>query len=227
MVVTHRGGFTIVELMIVILVLTVLATLAIPNMVSSRMRANETSAIGILRTVCAAQAEFRTKNLADMDGDGAGEYGYFAEMSGYLPPRSSSVTVQPPILSSQFRTLDNGRVQHSGYFFRIFLPDAVGIGVAEAAGGGSPGGVDSDLAETTWCCYAWPSNSNSGERAFCVNQQGDIIGTNNLGAGQQYAGDVQPEADAAFVNAATNDSIIGILAVYTNGTDGGVWVAVQ
>jgi len=137
------------------------------------------------------------------------------------------VTVQPTILSSQFRALDNGRVQHSGYFFKIYLPDSNGIGVGEAAGGGSPGTVDPNLAETTWCCYAWPSNTNSGERAFCINQQGDIIGTNNLGANQQYAGDVEPEADAAFVNAATNDSIIGVLAVFTHGTDGGVWVAVQ
>jgi len=222
-----QGGFTLIELMIVIAVLSVLITIAIPNLISARMRANETSAVAILRTISAAQGEFRSKILADVDGDGAGEYGYFAEMSGAMAPRSSSVAVQPPILSSHFRNIYEGRVKHSGYYFRMFLPDVDGIGLGEANEGGTPGSVSSDLAESVWCCYAWPNSGNGGDRVFCINQQGDIISTNNEGVNQGYAGDVEPEPDAGFVNASTDNSILGVLAVSTVGTDGGVWVPVQ
>jgi len=51
-----------------------------------------------------------------------------------------------------------------------------------ACGGGAGATVDPDLAETTWCAYAWPSNyGNTGNRTFFVNQGGDTETIDDLG----------------------------------------------
>lgn len=222
-----QKGFTLIELLIIIACIVVLASIAVPNLLSARIRANETSAVGILRTISSSQTEFRSKAAADEDHDGAGEFGYFAEMSGRVAPRGANVTLQPAILSSHFMTIIDGRVKHSGYYFRMLLPDVDGIGLPEAQNGGPPAGVDADMAESYWCCYAWPNSDYSGDRVFCMNQQGDIIASNNIGANQGYAGAYGPEPDAAFINPATDNAIVGLLAVGTVATDGGRWVAVQ
>ncbi len=52
-------GFTLIELMIVISIISIIAAIAVPSMLRSRMAANEASAISCLRTVCTAQATFR------------------------------------------------------------------------------------------------------------------------------------------------------------------------
>ena len=77
-----------------------------------------------------------------------------------------------------------------------------GVGTAEAANGGSPAGLDSDLCETTWCAYAWPANyGNTGNRTFFVNQGGDIVATEN----PAYTAAAGPAAQAAFrVGSAAN-----------------------
>ena len=118
-------------------------------------------------------------------------------------------------------------MKHSGYYFRLFLPDATGVGVGELATGGAPATVDANLSEVAWCCYAWPVNVQSGERVFAVNQRGDVIASSNVSAGQNYQGSTEPQPDAAFVNPATDDSILGVFAIGTVGSDGGRWVSVQ
>lgn len=76
-------GFTLIELLIVICIIGVIATIAIPVLLSSRDRAIDAKAQNSLRTVVSAEAAF----YADW-----GHYGSFNELeaSGYIDSRFSA-----------------------------------------------------------------------------------------------------------------------------------------
>ncbi len=235
----NKSGFTLIELMIVVAIIAIIASVAIPKLMSARLAANEGAAIATLRSLSSAQAQIQSSSAIDTDADGGGEYGYFGELSGADPLRISvggapmagvvaNDLLNPSVLSSAFGNVAGSIVTRSGYNYQIWLPDAAGAGVPElATGGANPAAFpDSNNGEIVWCAYAWPTvNGSTGNRAFFVNQEGDLLQMNNRVAAP-YTAAAGPTADAAFTVAANITSPVAI-GVASAGTGMNIWVPVQ
>ena len=129
-----RCGFTLIELMIVIALIAIVAGLAIPNLLASRVTANENATVATLRTISTGQFQFKARGLVDRDYTGSYEYGTMAELAGSAVVRQLGERLSPPLLPASFGVVDAlGRISRQGYLFALFLPDVAGVGLTETA----------------------------------------------------------------------------------------------
>ena len=71
-------GFTLIELMIVVAIIAIIAAIAIPNLLRSKMQSNESAAISNLKAIAGAQVTYHAAN---------NEYAIaFADLTGGTPP---------------------------------------------------------------------------------------------------------------------------------------------
>jgi prepilin-type N-terminal cleavage/methylation domain-containing protein len=119
----NNRGFSLLELLIVVAIILIIATIAIPSLLRSRQAAQESSAVSQLRTINTAEVTYLSSN--------GGNYGGIPELitAGLLDTRFSG-----PVSGYSFTVTASGAdytanamptSTNSGRFGYFSLPDAV------------------------------------------------------------------------------------------------------
>jgi prepilin-type N-terminal cleavage/methylation domain-containing protein len=160
-----RSAFTLIELMIVIAIIAIIAAIAIPNLLESRISANEAAAATSLKSgVFPAEVQFQAGNYVDLGGpsgagaDGLGDFSAtFPGMAGATGALGSQLPAVP--LSLLPNSWDSSNVTPpmvSGYQFLL--------------------GANYEVA---FCAGAYPSDQRTGigRRCFAINTGGVVYST--------------------------------------------------
>jgi type IV pilus assembly protein PilA len=146
-----QKGFSLIELLIVVAIILIIAAIAIPNLLRSKMAANESSAVGSLRTINTAEVTYNN-NYPTVG------YGALASLGGAAASCAGATFASSTAACLIDNTLASGT--KSGYLF-----------VATAAGG---------TPATTYASTATPvTPGQTGQRNFCSDQSGVIYNTQN------------------------------------------------
>jgi prepilin-type N-terminal cleavage/methylation domain-containing protein len=137
-----QKGFSLIELLIVVAIILIIAAIAIPNLIRSRMAANEASAAATLRTLNTSEILYSTA------------YGGFSPtLVSMGPPGTGCTTTTIPTAANAClidKVLASDPIQKSGYTV-TYTPT------------GTP--------PSTYVIVALPNAVGStGQRAFCTDQ---------------------------------------------------------
>ncbi len=123
----HReSGFSLIELLIVVAIILVIAAMSVPNLLKSRLSANEASAVSSLRTINTAQATYAITYPTTGYADNLAKLGAPAG-GGPVGPNNAGLLDWVLGCATQ-------PCQKSGYTFAIINPQGVPISAYQTTG---------------------------------------------------------------------------------------------
>ena len=161
----ESNGFSLIELLIVVAIILIIAAISIPNLLRSRMAANEASAVGSVRTMNVAAIEYQST------------YGAFPS-----PLAQIGTTTGAAVGCNNSQFIDavlTGGVK-SGYNLTL-VPGTHAVPSASLPSGCIPGYSDGYVATANPVTVG-----TTGQRAFCSDASG-VIRSNPAGTASYTA----------------------------------------
>ncbi len=178
-------AFTLIELMIVIAIIAIIASIAIPNLLESRITANEGAAAGSIKSsIFSSAVQFQSGTYQDSDGNGVGEFGMIQDMAGVRACLGAAAG-DIGLITGQLANMTAGdRVStSSGYNFIMYLFNQDATNRLEE-GDALPtiaNPITEQEAESFYLVAAAPQELNIvGRRVYLMTQDGQLRSTSLL-----------------------------------------------